>query len=290
MAVAPTKLDLARQSKATGNVSLLDPNTGVKHLLRDVGEPILPSDVATLQTVLAYAAAGQPLAQVRVALSALTTPTSVNISNPGTAIFDNVTLQAGDAILLAGQTAAPKENGIYIFDTASTPLVRRSDIPAATAINLSQISNVSVYVTEGIINSNSTWEQTVTSGTGTLDGVTDAGFLVDTDAQTWVLDSQVNGASLLATTMVVKEVPMGTPSTGTPATLDANGLVTVVGTSVATANVIKSVSNGSSLQLEVNGSAVFGGGNDYTLQSDGKTILFVTALVVGDRVLASYNK
>lgn len=51
---------------------------------------------------------------------------NTNISNPGTATFDGVTLTTGKVLFLWGQSA-PAQNGPYIFDTSSTPLVRHSD-------------------------------------------------------------------------------------------------------------------------------------------------------------------
>ena len=48
------------------------------------------------------------------------------ISNPGTSSFDGVTLSTGERILLKHQPGGT-DNGIYVFDTSSTPLVRASD-------------------------------------------------------------------------------------------------------------------------------------------------------------------
>ncbi|MFN4328287.1 MAG: hypothetical protein ACK4FF_05370 [Limnobacter sp.] len=49
------------------------------------------------------------------------TTANVTLSNPGTAVFDGVTLVANDRLLVRNQTA-PAENGIYIFNGSAVPL------------------------------------------------------------------------------------------------------------------------------------------------------------------------
>src|SRR5688500_14299535 len=51
---------------------------------------------------------------------------NVTVANPGTAVFDGVTLTSGDRLLLKDQTA-PEENGIYIFNGSGTALTRALD-------------------------------------------------------------------------------------------------------------------------------------------------------------------
>jgi hypothetical protein len=51
--------------------------------------------------------------------------TNVNISNPGTAVFDGVTLNNGDPVLLGGQSTA-SQNWIYIFNGSGVAMTRRS--------------------------------------------------------------------------------------------------------------------------------------------------------------------
>ena len=50
----------------------------------------------------------------------------VDISNPGTDVFGGSVASQGDRVLLLGQTSG-LENGIYIFDTTSTAMVRSDD-------------------------------------------------------------------------------------------------------------------------------------------------------------------
>ena len=53
---------------------------------------------------------------------------NVTISNPGTAVFDGVTLTSGQSLLIPNQTDINQtQNGIYIFNGSSSALTRRSD-------------------------------------------------------------------------------------------------------------------------------------------------------------------
>lgn len=68
--------------------------------------------------------------------------TNVTILSPNTTI-DGVVLSTGDRILIRANTQAI-ENGIYIFDTSSTPLVRASD-----ANSFEELEQAVVTVEEG---------------------------------------------------------------------------------------------------------------------------------------------
>lgn len=64
--------------------------------------------------------------------------TNVTVANPGTYVYDGITLPVGARVLLMGQTA-PAENGIYLTGaTAATALVRTAD------------ANTSAMVTSGM--------------------------------------------------------------------------------------------------------------------------------------------
>jgi len=69
-----------------------------------------------------------------------------SLSNPGTAVFDGVTLIAGDRLLLTGQSTA-SQNGIYVFATSSTAMVRATDFDSASTTEVH--SGAVVSVTEG---------------------------------------------------------------------------------------------------------------------------------------------
>ena len=92
---------------------------------------------------------------------------TVNISSPGSTI-DSVTLVSGDRILLKNQASLP-QNGVYVFDTSSTALVRSSDLNA-----IEEFPGSFVFVEEGTINASTGW--ICTSDTGTL-GTTDIVFV-----------------------------------------------------------------------------------------------------------------
>ena len=78
--------------------------------------------------------------QVRAAASA-----NITLAAPGAAI-GGVTLALGDRVLLFGQTA-PEDNGIYVFDTAATPLVRADDYDEDGEVAAGDL----IVVTEGTL-------------------------------------------------------------------------------------------------------------------------------------------
>lgn len=68
--------------------------------------------------------------------------TNVNISSPGSAM-DGVTLANNDRVFIKDNSVAT-ENGIYVFDTPSTPLVRSTDMAVG-----SNAVNAAIFVSEG---------------------------------------------------------------------------------------------------------------------------------------------
>jgi hypothetical protein len=95
---------------------------------------------------------------------------NVDVANPGAAI-DGVTLQSGDRILLKDQTTA-SQNGIYIFNGASTPLTRSTD-----ADIFDELEQAIVAVEEGTANASTFWRQTQLNGTIDVDDVLWSSFL-----------------------------------------------------------------------------------------------------------------
>lgn len=65
----------------------------------------------------------QGLGQFWNPIAAVEADVNINLNNPGTDVFGGTTVVQGDIVLLAAQTAAPK-NGLYVFDTSSTAMVR----------------------------------------------------------------------------------------------------------------------------------------------------------------------
>ena len=77
--------------------------------------------------------------------------TDVDLSDPGDT-FDDVTLVAGDRLLLTSQSEN-SDNGIYVFDTAATPLVRADDFDTIDKVNAVGW----IYVREGTTAAQSIW-------------------------------------------------------------------------------------------------------------------------------------
>lgn len=77
----------------------------------------------------------------------------VTIATPGN-VMDGVTLATGDRVLLKNQTN-PVENGIYVFDTGLTPLVRATDMATG-----SDATNAALFVSEGTTQADQAYVET----------------------------------------------------------------------------------------------------------------------------------
>lgn len=64
---------------------------------------------------------------------------NINISNPGTDTFDGHQLFLGESLCVFFQSSQT-QNGVYIFDTSSTALVRRTDLDSSAELNAATIS------------------------------------------------------------------------------------------------------------------------------------------------------
>lgn len=78
--------------------------------------------------------------------------TNVNVTNPGTAVFDGVTLTNGQRLLLTGQTAQA-ENGPWVFNGSGVALTRPSDWDTSSEI----LSGSTFFVDQGTTYSDSNW-------------------------------------------------------------------------------------------------------------------------------------
>jgi len=165
--------------------------TGQKGI--NLGSPSVASDAANKAYVDAKVNGNVWKEAVRAAST-----TNISLSAPGSTI-DDVTLSAGDAILLKNQTDG-SENGIYVWAGASAALVRRAD--ANSSENL--VPGTTVVVEEGTKNHDTSF---------TLS--TDGPITLDTTALTFVKsgggDTYINGdgLSLTGTTFSVKAKPQG---------------------------------------------------------------------------------
>jgi hypothetical protein len=92
---------------------------------------------------------------------------NVNIAAPG-ASMNGVTFASQDRALLGDQTL-PAENGIYVWNGASTPMTRALD-----ASTFDKLESAVVSIDEGAVNAQTTWRQTAVNGT------------IDVTAITWI--------------------------------------------------------------------------------------------------------
>jgi hypothetical protein len=109
-------------------------------------DPVAAQDVVTLAFFNASFSARDPKASVRAKSTG-----NVNLANPGTAIFDTITLSIGDRILLGSQTA-PAENGIYQFNGSGTAMTRTADADV-----WNELVAAYVIVEQGAANADTGW-------------------------------------------------------------------------------------------------------------------------------------
>lgn len=86
---------------------------------------------------------------------------NINISNPGTDIFDGYTASNGDRILVQAQTLQ-QQNGIYIFNGSGSAMTRSSD-----ANTWASLVGATTYIQQGTINQGTTWRADILAG-GTI--------------------------------------------------------------------------------------------------------------------------
>jgi hypothetical protein len=176
---------------------------------------------------------------------------NIVILNPGTAIFDGITLVNGDKLLVKNQTLQ-QENGLYQFNGSGVPLTRAIE---ADAWNEFTGCTVSVY------------EGTTFGDSRFFCPVNDGGIL-GTTAITFTQDVS-NG--LTSFNFVDKEVPIG--------------LINGVNTSFTLAN---SPTSGTE-HVYLNGILQeSGAGNDYTIS--GNTITFLLVPLAGEKIRVTYRK
>jgi len=249
-AIASSKLaDGSNFIKKDGSVALtgnLDANSNTINNLPTAVSNGQPVPLSQLNSVIASLSALYKYKSVRAA-----TTGNINLSNPGTASFDGVTLSNGDRLLVKNQTTQ-SENGIYVFNGSGAALTRATD-----ADSWSEFTGSLVSVYEGTTNGDTRFFCPVNDG-GTL----------DTTAITYTQDAS-NG--LTAANFVDKEIP--------------SGAINGSNTSFTLANTPASGSE----HVYLNGILQeSGGGNDYTIS--GTTITMATAPLTGEKLRVSYRK
>jgi hypothetical protein len=235
--------------KRDGTIPFIgNPNINNNRVL-NVGTPTGNADAANKQYVdnrIDNLASVYKYKTARVASTA-----NINLSNPGTNTFDSVALVTGDRILLKNQTT-PAENGPYVFNTSSTPMVRAPD-----ADSWNEFTGCIVAVYEGSVNGDTRWFCPVNDG-GTL-GTTAITFTQDVS----------NG--LTTANFVDKEIPSGT----------INGVNTSFTLAFSPISGTEHVYLNGLFQES-------GAGNDYTLS--GAIITFITPPLSGEKIRVSYRK
>ncbi len=131
--------------------------------VKNLANPVDPQDAATKIYVDTLAQGLAWKYSVRVATTA-----NINLSAPG-ATIDGVALNVGDRVLVKDQTNAA-ENGIYVYNGATTPMTRAVDADAAY-----ELESAVVTVDEGT-NAGTTWRQTSVNFTLGTDPVSWAPF------------------------------------------------------------------------------------------------------------------
>lgn len=204
------------------------------------GTPTQTGDLVTK----AYADALQTGLDWKQSVRAGTTA-NVTVANPGTAVFDGVTLSNGDRLLLKNQTSTP-ENGIYVFNGSGVALTRAAD---ATAGLLT--SGAAVFITEGTANGATGWLVT------TPDPIT-----VGTTGLTWVQFTalgQITAGNGLTKTGATIDVVAGdgiaVAADSVAANIDANAGLQF---DASSPKKIQLKLNGTTLQVEASGLSVLG--------------------------------
>lgn len=253
-AIATSKLaDGLNFIKKDGSVVMTGSLDSGNQKIVNVGTPTNPSDAANKSYIDGLIAGLTSLVSFKAGVRAATTA-NITISNPGTAIFDGVTLVSGNRLLVKNQTA-PAENGIYVWTASGSALTRATDFDAWT-----EIPGAAVIVEEGTVNSDTLWISTANDG-GTI----------GTTAITFSQLTSGGGGGLTNSNFVDKEVPSGTKNGTNPTFTMAN------------------TPTSGSEHLYLNGILQnVGAGNDYTIT--GATITMLNIPAASDVLLVSYRK
>jgi len=140
---------------------------------------------------------------------------NINLSNPGTATFDGVTLANGDRLLVPQQTTA-SQNGIYVFNGSAAAMTRATDADQSNEFTPAR----QVFVQQGALYANTGWA--VSSAANPVIGTTAIAFTQVSGAASYV---NGNGLSLTGNTFAVVGVAGQISVTGSGVGL-ASGVVT----------------------------------------------------------------
>lgn len=155
--------------------------------------------IARIQNLPAAAATGQPVTyeQWQAQIEGLAwkddvkaaATTNINLASPG-ATVDGVVMSLNDRFIATGQTA-PAENGIYVWNGASSPATRAADMSSSVEFN----SAVVPVMSGGTTNGSTTWRCTSANITVGTDPVTFVAFQIASPNAT----ETVSGTAEIAT-------------------------------------------------------------------------------------------
>ena len=249
--IASSKLaDGANFLKKDGTVAWTGANDAGNFKLVNLATPTNPNDASNKSYVDNQIAALNSIFDSKSSAKAATTA-NILISNPGTAIFDGITLSNGDVLYVRAQSA-PAENGLYVFNGSAAALTRHTSMDA-----WNEIPGAFFAVEQGSTYADTLWLCTSDQG-GTL-GTTAITFF------------QIPLAGLTSSNFITFETPSGTVD-------GSNVTFTLANTPVA-----------GTVELYIEGyHLVPGSGNDYTIS--GATLTLLTAPLSGERLFANYRK
>ncbi len=234
-----------------GSVALTGNLNGNSNKITNLANPSASSDAANKSYVDTQVSSLNQVFKIKPNCRAATTG-NITISNPGTAVFDGITLTTDEYLLVKSQTSAA-ENGIYAFATSSTALVRISQMDAWVEVN-----GAITTVDEGTANADTMWMCS-----------SNAGGTIGSTAITWTQIPTSPGYS--NSNFVDKEVPSG-----------------LINGSNAAFTMANSPTSGSE-HVYLNGILQeSGSGNDYTIS--GANITMLTAPLTGEKLVVSYRK
>lgn len=151
-------LSVTLRNQATGNARYLDTSQLRAAMTIDTtdtptfaqvvvaADPTTALQVATKQYVDNFIAGLSPKPNARAA-----TTGSITISNPGTAVFDGITLTSGQFLLVRAQASA-LQNGLYVFNGSASALTRHTQMDAWT-----EVPGAFVIVEEGSTFADTAW-------------------------------------------------------------------------------------------------------------------------------------
>lgn len=168
------------------------------------------------------------------------TTTNITLTSPGAAI-DGVTLNSGDRVLVKNQTT-PSQNGIYVFASSSTAMVRSQDADSSSEVTPA----MAVSVEEGTSNGLTSWKLTTTGaivvGTTSLTFALLAVFvapLLTTNNKDVTCSTTVNDGDQACATGIA-----GTPTSGSVVMVFINGVAERLGDGVKTKSCYFSADTG----------------------------------------------